>query len=138
MGSLEERRRPAEAGLSAGQDGFPARVVPAADRHRLDSRPRRLRGATFIVASNLAGWWGTSGQASPVAEPRRSRSARPARALLLTRERRDGRRQGMEVGKPIRTHEVEPVKDPVPRERPQETPRERPERKPLPAEAPAR
>ena len=44
----------------------------------------------------------------------------------------------MEVGKPIRTHEVEPVKDPVPRERPQERPRERPERKSLPEEAPAR
>src|ERR671937_530477 len=99
MGSIEERRRTAEAGRSAGQDGFPAPVVPAADRRRLDSRPR---------------------------------------ALLLTRERRDGRRQGMEVGKPIRTHEVEPVKDPVPRERPEETRRERTERKPLPAEAPAR
>jgi hypothetical protein len=40
----------------------------------------------------------------------------------------------MEIGKPIRVHEVEPVEEPVPRE----TPRERPEQKPVPAEASAR
>jgi hypothetical protein len=44
----------------------------------------------------------------------------------------------MEVGKPIRIHEVEPVRDPVPRERPNEPPRQRPQREPRPVEAPAR
>jgi hypothetical protein len=44
----------------------------------------------------------------------------------------------MDIGKPIRIHEVEPLEDPVPRERPAKIPRERPEQKPAPAEAPAK
>src|ERR671937_3149242 len=65
MSSLEERRRTAEAGLSAEQDGFPARVFlqPIAAPSILGLAG--FAGATFIVASNLAGWWGTS--TSPLA-----------------------------------------------------------------------
>ena len=57
MSSLEERRRIAEAGLE--QDGFPARVFlqPIAAPSILGLAG--FAGATFIVASNLAGWWGT-------------------------------------------------------------------------------
>src|ERR687887_2837183 len=59
MSSLEERRRTAEAGLSAERDGFPARVFlqPIAAPSILGLAG--FAGATFIVASNLAGWWGT-------------------------------------------------------------------------------
>src|SRR5919201_444402 len=59
MSSLEERRHTAEAGLSAEQDGFPARVFlqPIAAPSILGLAG--FAGATFIVASNLAGWWGT-------------------------------------------------------------------------------
>ncbi len=41
----------------------------------------------------------------------------------------------MDVGKPIRIHEVEPLEDPVPR---REKPQPRPERKPVPTETPAK
>src|ERR671934_350099 len=60
MGSLEERRHTAEAGLRAEQDGFPARVFlqPIAAASILGLAG--FAGATFIVASNLAGWWGTT------------------------------------------------------------------------------
>src|ERR671938_1537202 len=59
MSSLEERRHIAEAGLRAEQDGFPARVFlqPIAAPSILGLAG--FAGATFIVASNLAGWWGT-------------------------------------------------------------------------------
>src|ERR671935_938667 len=59
MSSLEERRHTAEAGLRAEQDGFPARVFlqPIAAPSILGLAG--FAGATFIVASNLAGWWGT-------------------------------------------------------------------------------
>lgn len=59
MSSLEERRRTAEAGLSAEPDRFPARVFlqPIAAPSILGLAG--FAGATFIVASNLAGWWGT-------------------------------------------------------------------------------
>src|ERR671934_50384 len=59
MSSFEERRRTAEAGLSAEEDGFPARVFlqPIAAPSILGLAG--FAGATFIVASNLAGWWGT-------------------------------------------------------------------------------
>src|ERR671934_1398512 len=59
MSSLEERRHTAEAGLSAEQDGFSARVFlqPIAAPSILGLAG--FAGATFIVASNLAGWWGT-------------------------------------------------------------------------------
>src|ERR671931_1761652 len=60
MSSLEERRRTAEAGVSGEHDGFPARVFlqPIAAPSVLGLAG--FAGATFIVASNLAGWWGTS------------------------------------------------------------------------------
>jgi succinate-acetate transporter protein len=59
MSSLEERRRTAEAGLGAESDRFPARVFlqPIAPPSILGLAG--FAGATFIVASNLAGWWGT-------------------------------------------------------------------------------
>src|SRR5919201_4936709 len=59
MSSLEERRHTAEAGLRAEQDRFPARVFlqPIAAPSILGLAG--FAGATFIVASNLAGWWGT-------------------------------------------------------------------------------
>ena len=59
MSSLEERRRTAEAAPSAEQDRFPARVFlqPIAAPSILGLAG--FAGATFIVASNLAGWWGT-------------------------------------------------------------------------------
>ena len=59
MGSLEERRRTAEAGVSGEHDGFAARVFlqPIAAPSILGLAG--FAGATFIVASNLAGWWGT-------------------------------------------------------------------------------
>src|ERR671936_18005 len=59
MSSLEQRRRTAEAGVSGEHDGFPARVFlqPIAAPSILGLAG--FAGATFIVASNLAGWWGT-------------------------------------------------------------------------------
>jgi succinate-acetate transporter protein len=59
MSSLEERRRTATAGLNAEPDGFAARVFlqPIAAPSILGLAG--FAGATFIVASNLAGWWGT-------------------------------------------------------------------------------
>jgi uncharacterized protein len=59
MSTLENRRRTAEAGISSEQDGFPARVFlqPIAPPSILGLAG--FAGATFIVASNLAGWWGT-------------------------------------------------------------------------------
>jgi uncharacterized protein len=59
MSSIEERRRTAEAGVSGEQDRFPARVFlqPIAAPSILGLAG--FAGATFIVASNLAGWWGT-------------------------------------------------------------------------------
>src|ERR687888_593585 len=59
MSSLEERRRTATAGLNAEPDGFAARVflqpIPAPSILGLAG----FAGATFLVSSNLAGWWGT-------------------------------------------------------------------------------
>src|ERR671931_2000927 len=65
MSSLEERRHTAETGRSVEQDGFPARVFlqPIAAPSILGLAG--VAGATFIVASNLAGWWGTP--SSPLA-----------------------------------------------------------------------
>src|SRR5881398_1460386 len=59
MNSLDERRRIAEAGLEDRQDGFATRVFlqPIAAPSILGLAG--FAGATFIVASNLAGWWGT-------------------------------------------------------------------------------
>jgi succinate-acetate transporter protein len=59
MSSLEERRLTAEAGVAGERDGFPARVFlqPIAAPSILGLAG--FAGATFIVASNLAGWWGT-------------------------------------------------------------------------------
>lgn len=44
----------------------------------------------------------------------------------------------MDVGKPVRTHEVEPVEDPVPRRKPGEETLAPPGNEPAPVEAPAR
>lgn len=61
MTTLEERRRVASAGLDGGwEDGFaPPRVFlqPIAAPSILGLAG--FAGATFIAASNLAGWWGT-------------------------------------------------------------------------------
>src|ERR671933_1238786 len=59
MSSLEERRMTAEAGVDGDHDGVPARVFlqPIAAPSILGLAG--FAGATFIVASNLAGWWGT-------------------------------------------------------------------------------
>jgi len=62
MSTLDERRRTALAGVEDGawQDGFaPPRVFlqPIAAPSILGLAG--FAGATFIVASNLAGWWGT-------------------------------------------------------------------------------
>jgi succinate-acetate transporter protein len=60
MSSLEERRQIAETGVRDEHDGFGTRVVlqPIAAPSILGLAG--FAGATFIVASNLAGWWGTS------------------------------------------------------------------------------
>jgi len=65
MSTLEERRRTAEAGLAPEHDGVATRVFlqPIAAPSILGLAG--FAGATFIVASNLAGWWGTS--TSPLA-----------------------------------------------------------------------
>src|ERR687883_347959 len=64
MSTLEERRSRAFAGVdedgATGTDGFaPPRVVltPIAAPSILGLAG--FAGATFIVASNIAGWWGT-------------------------------------------------------------------------------
>jgi uncharacterized protein len=58
MSTLEERRAVASAGVQ-DQDGFATRVIlqPLAAPSILGLAG--FAGATFIVASNLAGWWGT-------------------------------------------------------------------------------
>jgi succinate-acetate transporter protein len=60
MSTLEERREIATAGVPESRDGFATRVVlqPIAAPSILGLAG--FAGATFIVASNLAGWWGTS------------------------------------------------------------------------------
>src|SRR5919205_423577 len=60
MSTLEERRAVASAGVHDSHDGFGTRVVlqPIAAPSILGLAG--FAGATFIVASNLAGWWGTS------------------------------------------------------------------------------
>jgi uncharacterized protein len=65
MSTLEERRTIASAGVHDSRNGFPARVVlqPIAAPSILGLAG--FAGATFIVASNLAGWWGTA--SSPLA-----------------------------------------------------------------------
>ena len=66
MRTLDERREIASAGVEERADGaFPARVFlqPIAAPSILGLAG--FAGATFIVASNLAGWWGTS--TSPLA-----------------------------------------------------------------------
>src|ERR671933_2457264 len=59
MSSLEERRMTAEAGVDGDNDGVATRVFlqPIAAPSILGLAG--FAGATFIVASNLAGWWGT-------------------------------------------------------------------------------
>src|SRR5919205_1604739 len=59
MSTLEERRAVASAGVHDSHDGFGTRVVlqPIAAPSILGLAG--FAGATFIVASNLAGWWGT-------------------------------------------------------------------------------
>jgi succinate-acetate transporter protein len=60
MSTLQERREIASAGVHDSADGFATRVVlqPIAAPSILGLAG--FAGATFIVASNLAGWWGTS------------------------------------------------------------------------------
>lgn len=60
MSTLEERREIATAGVPESHDGFATRVVlqPIAAPSVLGLAG--FAGATFVVASNLAGWWGTS------------------------------------------------------------------------------
>src|ERR671923_252609 len=59
MSTLEERRAPAAAGVTESANGFGTRVFlqPIAAPSILGLAG--FAGATFIVASNLAGWWGT-------------------------------------------------------------------------------
>src|ERR671925_1934301 len=59
MNTLKERTRAPDAGISGEQNGFPARIFlqPIAAPSILGLAG--FAGATFIVASNLAGWWGT-------------------------------------------------------------------------------
>jgi uncharacterized protein len=65
MSTLEERRRIAETGVRDEANGFGTRIVlqPIAAPSILGLAG--FAAATFIVASNLAGWWGTS--TSPLA-----------------------------------------------------------------------
>ena len=65
MSTLEERRATASAGVSQSSNGFGTRVVlqPIAAPSILGLAG--FAGATFVVASNLAGWWGTP--SSPLA-----------------------------------------------------------------------
>src|ERR671931_1528266 len=65
MSTLEERRATASAGVRESTNGFGTRVVlqPIAAPSILGLAG--FAGATFIVASNLAGWWGTT--TSPLA-----------------------------------------------------------------------
>src|SRR5918911_3744345 len=60
MATLDERRATAEAGVAESHDGFGTSVFlqPIAAPSILGLAG--FAGATFIVASNLAGWWGTS------------------------------------------------------------------------------
>jgi succinate-acetate transporter protein len=60
MTALDERRARASAGMDGSSDGVATRVVlqPIAAPSILGLAG--FAGATFIVASNLAGWWGTS------------------------------------------------------------------------------
>src|SRR5919202_634475 len=59
MSTLEERRATASAGITESADGFGTRVFlqPIAAPSILGLAG--FAGATFIFASNLAGWWGT-------------------------------------------------------------------------------
>ena len=59
MSTLEERRAIASAGVHDSPNGFGTRVMlqPIAAPSILGLAG--FAGATFIVASNLAGWWGT-------------------------------------------------------------------------------
>src|ERR671933_2214444 len=59
MSTLEERRATASAGVTESSNGFAPRVFlqPIAAPSILGLAA--FAGATFIVASNLAGWWGT-------------------------------------------------------------------------------
>src|ERR671931_1190449 len=65
MSTLEERRATASAGVRESTNGFGTRVVlqPIAAPSILGLAG--FAGATFVVASNLAGWWGTP--SSPLA-----------------------------------------------------------------------
>src|SRR5919202_4034297 len=59
MSTLEDRRATASAGVSESSNGFGTQVFlqPIAAPSILGLAG--FAGATFIVASNLAGWWGT-------------------------------------------------------------------------------
>src|SRR5919204_2880369 len=59
MSTLEERRVTASAGVAESVDGIATRIVlqPIAAPSILGLAG--FAGATFVVASNLAGWWGT-------------------------------------------------------------------------------
>jgi succinate-acetate transporter protein len=59
MSTLEERRATASAGVADSVDGIATRIVlqPIAAPSILGLAG--FAGATFVVASNLAGWWGT-------------------------------------------------------------------------------
>ena len=59
MSTLEERRATASAGVAESVDGVATRIFlqPIAAPSILGLAG--FAGATFIVASNLAGWWGT-------------------------------------------------------------------------------
>jgi uncharacterized protein len=65
MSTLEDRRATASAGVSESSNGFGTQVFlqPIAAPSILGLAG--FAGATFIVASNLAGWWGTP--SSPLA-----------------------------------------------------------------------
>lgn len=117
MSTLQERHQIASAGVHDSADGFATRVVlqPIAAPSILGLAG--FAGATFIVASNLAGWWGTS--QSPLAlapfDRRGSGSASLRGSRLLVPSVSDQGGVELEIGKPRRIHRVEPVKDPVPK-----------------------
>src|SRR3954469_20093460 len=60
MSTLEERRETATAGVHDSRNGLATRVFlqPIAAPSILGLAG--FAGATFVVASNLAGWWGSS------------------------------------------------------------------------------
>lgn len=59
MSTLDERRATASAGVHESSNGFATRIFLQPIAARLILGLAGFAGATFIVASNLDGWWGT-------------------------------------------------------------------------------